>query len=100
MPKHYEQRWLVEDLHKATKTGCQLQARQYKSAHRVEALAGITSVLAVRLLALRQVSRSAPQTPAAQVVMRAWLRMLERLQRRELLIIRNFARNLAALGAS
>ncbi|MFO0885065.1 MAG: transposase [Pirellulales bacterium] len=46
----YEQRWLIEELHKAMKTGCQLEDRQYESAHSLEGVAGITSVLAVRLL--------------------------------------------------
>ncbi|MFO0882817.1 MAG: hypothetical protein U0894_01280 [Pirellulales bacterium] len=27
----YEQRWLIEELHKAMKTGCQLEDRQYES---------------------------------------------------------------------
>jgi hypothetical protein len=96
--EYYEQRWLVEELHKAMKTGCQLEARQYESAQSLEALAGITSVLAVRLLALRQLARSAPETPAALVVPRAWLQLLETLRKRTLPTVRDFARNLAALG--
>lgn len=42
----------------------------------------MTSVLAVRLLALKQPARSAPQTPAADAVPREWLRMLETLRQR------------------
>lgn len=94
----YEQRWLIEALHKAMKTGCQLEARQYESAHGLEGVAGITSVLAVRLLALKQLARSAPQTPAADVVPCAWLQMLEILRQRPLPTVRDFIRHLAGLG--
>ena len=96
--KIYEQRWLIEELHKAMKTGCQLEDRQYESAHCLEGVAGITSVLAVRLLALKQLARSAPQTPAADAVPREWLRMLETLRKRPLPTIRDFVRHLAGLG--
>ncbi len=96
--KIYEQRWLIEELHKAMKTGCQLEDRQYESAHCLEGVAGITSVLAVRLLALKQLARSAPQTPAADVVPKEWLRMLEILRKRPLPTVRDFIRHLAGLG--
>ncbi|MFO0886348.1 MAG: IS4 family transposase [Pirellulales bacterium] len=94
----YEQRWLIEELHKAMKTGCQLEDRQYESAHSLEGVAGITSVLAVRLLALKQLARSAPDTPASNVVPHEWLRMLETLRKRPLPTVRDFVRHLAGLG--
>lgn len=80
------------------KTGCQLEDRQYESAHSLEGVAGITSVLAVRLLALKQLARSAPDTPAANVVPHEWLRMLETLRKRPLPTVRDFVRHLAGLG--
>lgn len=94
----YEQRWLIEELHKAMKTGCQLEDRQYESSHCLEGVAGMTSVLAVRLLALKQLARAAPETPAAYVVPREWLRMLEILRKRPLPTVRDFIRHLAGLG--
>jgi hypothetical protein len=94
----HEHRRLVEAWHKAMKTGCQLEARQYESAHGLEAHAGMTGILAVRLLALRQPARSAPETPASQVVPQAWPRMLETLRKRKLPTVRDLARNLAASG--
>lgn len=94
----YEQRWLIEELHKAMKTGCQLEDRQYESSHCLEGVAGMTSVLAVRLLALKQLARAAPETPAANVVPREWLRMLETLRKRSLPTVRDFIRHLAGLG--
>ena len=58
----------------------------------------MTSVLAVRLLALKQLARAAPETPAAKVVPREWLRMLETLRKRPLPTVRDFIRHLAGLG--
>lgn len=94
----YEQRWVIEELHKAIKTGCQLETRQYESAHCLEGVAGIVSVLAVRLLMLKQLARSFPTTPASDAVPQEWLRTLELLRQRPLPTLRDFMRNLAALG--
>ena len=66
--EHYERRWLIEEFHKAIKTGCRLEARQFMKAHRLEAVASFTCVLAVRLLQLKTVATTSPDLPAAQVV--------------------------------
>ena len=94
----YEKRWLVEELHKAIKTGCQLETRQYETSQALEALAGMTSILAVRLLMMKQIARAAPETPAIQVIPKEWIRILELLRKRTLPTVRDFIRNLAALG--
>jgi hypothetical protein len=47
--EYYEKRPLVEEFHKALKTGCRLEARQYETAERLEAITAVLSVLAVRL---------------------------------------------------
>lgn len=95
---YYEQRWLIEEFHKAIKTGCQFESRQYQTSHCLEGLAGMTSVLAVRLLMMKQLAKTAPDTPAKHVIPKEWLRVLEILRRRELPTVRDFIRNLAALG--
>lgn len=95
----YERRWLVEEVHKALKTGCRLEQRQYAEAHRLEAVAGLTSVLAVRLVQLKTLARAEPDLPAEQVVPRAWLTMLRALRKRpQISTLRDFFRHLAGLG--
>lgn len=96
--KYYEKRWLIEEFHKAIKTGCQLEARQYMQAHRLEAVAGITCVLAVRLLQLKTIATSDPDLPAARIVPKIWLKMLSALRKRKLVTVRDFFRHLAGLG--
>jgi hypothetical protein len=98
---HYEKRWLIEEFHKALKTGCRLEGRQYEAAHRLEAITGILSVLAVRLLQLKTVARNEPQRPAAEVVPRRWITMLQRLRKtppKRTWTVRDFYRELAKLG--
>ena len=96
---YYERRWLIEEFHKALKTGCRLEQRQYAAAHRLEAVAGLTSVLAVRLVQLKTLARAQPDLPAEQVVPRQWLLMLRALrQRPQIQTLRDFFHHLAGLG--
>ncbi len=99
---YYEMRWLVEEFHKALKTGCRTESRQLKSAGRLEALVGLTSVVAIRLLQLKSLARTAPDTPAQRVVPRVWLQMLKlarkRLNRVHDLTVGQFYREVAKLG--
>ena len=94
----YERRWLIEEFHKAIKTGCRLEARQFMEAHRLEAVAAFTSVLAVRLLQLKTVATTSPDLPAERVVPTIWLKMLSALRKRKLITVRDFFRHLAGLG--
>ena len=64
----YRLRWVVEEYHKALKTGCAMEQRQLQSAQGLLALLGFLALVAVRLLQLRAVARIAPDTPAKQVV--------------------------------
>lgn len=96
--EYYERRWLIEELHKAMKTGCRLEARQYLRAARLEAIAGMISVLAVRLLQLKCVARAEPDRAARQIVPKAWLEMLQALRKRSIKTVGEFFRHLAGLG--
>jgi hypothetical protein len=101
MLEHYEKRWLIEEFHKALKTGCRLEERQYETAKRLEAITGVLSVVAVRLLQLKAIARDEPQRPAKQVVPMRWIRMLESLRKRPPKApwtVRDFYRELAKLG--
>jgi hypothetical protein len=99
--EHYEKRWLIEEFHKALKTGCRLEERQYETAHRLEAITGILSILAVRLLQLKTVARKEPNRLASEVVPEQWIMMLQRLRRhgpKRSWSVRDFYRELAKLG--
>lgn len=101
MLEHYEKRWLIEEFHKALKSGCRLEERQYETAKRLEAVTGVLSVVAVRLLQLKTLARNDPQRPASQVVPHRWIQMLQSLRKRPPKApwtVRDFYRELAKLG--
>ncbi len=95
---YYEQRPTVEDFHKSLKFGCRVEERQYETSHRLEAITALLSVTAVRLLQLRSVARTAPETPAEEVVPRHWVTVLSSLRHRDVTTVRDFYRQLAGLG--
>lgn len=96
---YYEKRWLIEEFHKALKTGCRLESRQYSTSARLEALTGLLSVVAVRLLQLKGIARTEPQRPAAGVVPDIWLKAMRALQRLPAACTLGvFYRHLARLG--
>lgn len=100
--EYYECRWLIEEYHKALKTGCTVERRLLRGSDRLEAMVGLMSVVAMRLLQLKTVSRGAPDTPARKLVPSLWLEMLKatrrNLRRVHDLTIYQFYRELAKLG--
>jgi len=75
-----------------------LESRLYETAARLEAVAGMLSVLAVRLLQMKSVARRQPELPAEHVVPKSWLDMLRAIRRRPIHTVRDFFRHLAGLG--
>lgn len=61
---YYECRWLVEEFHKAWKTGCTIEQRRLQAPASLERLAVITAHVAVRLLQLRCLTHEDPALPA------------------------------------
>jgi hypothetical protein len=96
--EYYECRWLIEEFHKCIKTGCRLESHLLTTARRLEALAGMLSVLAVRLLQLKSIARKQPELPAERVAPQAWLTMLRSLRQHSIRTVRDFVRHLAGLG--
>jgi hypothetical protein len=98
---YYEKRWLVEEYFKALKSGCQVTQRQLKTKGRLEALVGLLSVVAVRLLQLKAHARSEPGRPAAEVVPMRYVNLLKLargIKRTTSLTAGRFYRELAKLG--
>ena len=56
----YARRWLVEEYHKALKTGAHIQESQLETRRRVEALLGILALVAIRLLQSKLLARCRP----------------------------------------
>jgi len=97
----YEERWLIEELFKALKTGCRMEARQLHSAGGLEALCGVLCVTACRLLQMKRVAMAHPDRPAEEVVpplLVAMLRVAMGSQKRHVKTAYGFYHTLARLG--
>jgi hypothetical protein len=66
----YECRWVIEEYHKAQKTGCAVEEMQFTSAQALQPMIALLSVVAVTLLNLREASRrpDAHERPATDLV--------------------------------
>ena len=101
---YYEKRWLIEEWHKALKTGCRVECRQLKSKKGLERITGLLSVVAVRLLQLKSAARVNPDRLASQVVPFSWIQMLVAARKRlkdvtaKTMTVGQFYRELAKLG--
>jgi len=100
--EYYERRWLIEEYHKALKTGCRVECRQLKSKEGLEKITAMLSVVAVRLLQLKSAARTNPARPARHVVPLRWIKMLLAVRKRSKLTVAmsigEFYRELAKLG--
>jgi hypothetical protein len=65
---YYGLRWLIEEYHKCLKSGCKVEERQLESAERLGPLIGMLSVVAVRLLQLKNDARVHPDKLASECV--------------------------------
>jgi hypothetical protein len=76
----YKCRWIVEEFHKAQKTGCGVEDLQFTTSQALEPMIALLSVVAVSLLNLREASRQpdAEQRRATDLVAECYVRVLSR----------------------
>jgi hypothetical protein len=74
----YECRWVIEEYHKAQKTGCDIERMQFTAASRLEPMIALQSIVALTLLNLRDLSRQpeAQTTAANEVVAQEYVDVL------------------------
>ena len=97
--RQYTSRWLIEDFHKALKTGLGAEKLQLQTAARLFAAVALLSVVALALVDLREKSRLEPDAPAESAGLTPTeLRVLRHQRRRPLTTVREVYLALAALG--
>jgi hypothetical protein len=106
--RYYALRWRIEEFHRVEKEGCAVEAAQFDDAADLTRLASIKSVIAVRLLQLRDAAHDALREPAAndtparlaQIVPAAWIAVVARLAKVEAatLTVSQFYRRVAMRG--
>lgn len=87
---YYEQRWRVEDYHKAWKaTGCRVEHQRLQDPANLERMAVILAFVAVRLLQLKETSETHSDWPCTAIFSDSawkclWLKLLKDGEPREL----------------
>jgi hypothetical protein len=99
----YERRWIVEEYHKAQKTGCQIEDMQFTSTARLEPAIALLSVVSATLLNLRDASRreDAKTRRATTILAQDYVEMMSLWRYREVrtnLTVHDFFYALARLG--
>jgi hypothetical protein len=99
----YECRWMVEEYHKAKKTGCGIEDLQFTTQERLQPMIALLSVVALTLLNLRDASRhpDAAMRPATEVVAADYVEVLNAWRNQRVdanLSIQEFFYALARLG--
>ena len=99
----YECRWVVEEYHKAMKTGCQIEDLQFADESRLEPMIALLSVVALTLLNLRDASRRADArtTPASTLIAQEYVDSLSLWRHGEVRVkwsVHDFFLALARLG--
>lgn len=99
----YECRWIVEEYHKAMKTGCDIEELQFTTEDRLQPMIALLSVVALTLLHLRDVSRrpDAQTRPATEVVSADYVEVLNAWRHKRVeanLTVHEFFYALARLG--
>lgn len=99
----YQVRWVIEEYHKAVKTGCGVEMLQLTTEDRLQPAIAVLSVVATHLLALRDAGRRADAAtrPATAMFAASWVRLLSRWRYREVrpdLSVQEFFLALARLG--
>jgi hypothetical protein len=76
----YEKRPIIEELHKAMKTGCRIEDMQFTTIQRLEPAIAVLSAVATTLLRLRDAARApdGETRPATEVVAAEYVEVLTR----------------------
>ncbi len=74
----YEHRWVIEEYHKAIKTGCSIEKMQFTSEDRLHPAIALISVVALTLLTLRDAGRApdAKKRKATEVISEDYVAIL------------------------
>lgn len=74
----YECRWIIEEFHKAKKTGCGIENPQFVTEARLQPVIALISIVALTLLSLRDASRraDAKKRPATDLLSKDYVEVL------------------------
>ena len=98
--KWYKCRWIIEEYHKAIKSGCKVEEKQLKTGERLENFLGIANIVALRIMKLRDYARNTPLISAKEVIEPLKVEILIRYNdiKKEDITIYEYYREVAKIG--
>ena len=97
--QQYSSRWIIEDFHKALKSGCGAERLQLKTGHGLIAAVALMSVVASRVIQLKEGSRANPEgKPETSGLSKFELEILGKYTNRSLNTIYDVALAVGRLG--
>ena len=99
--EYYEHRWMIEEYNRVAKSGCIIEEHALRTSDRLEAIVGLTSIIAVRLFQMKLIGRNQPEAKASTHVPSTWLKGLKLIRpkiRLTEMTVYEFFRQLAKLG--
>lgn len=97
--KYYALRWTIEDYHKILKSGLNAEDLQLETAHRLFAAIATMSIVALRLLDLRESLRINPDNPAVNSGFSEFeIKVLEKYLKRSIKTVKCVALAIGKLG--
>lgn len=97
--QYYALRWIIEDYHKTLKTGLRAENLQFETASAIFATIAIMSIVATRLVELRERLRLNPEAPAEESgFTELELKVLRMYLKREIKTVRDVGLAIGRLG--
>ena len=96
--QYYTRRWVIEEVHLVLKSGLRAEQLQCEDAGTLKNTLALFYVVAWRVVYLRDLARSRPDAPAAQVVTATEHAVLEAVEAKALPTVRDVVRAIAHLG--
>lgn len=98
----YSHRWIIEEFHKAQKTGCGIEKLQFTSTERLEPMIALLSVVSVEMVRLRDAARNeeTADRPAQEYVPALYVTVLSAWRWSQIreMTVKEFYMALARLG--
>lgn len=95
----YSARWIIEDYHKALKSGMKIEELQLDTQHSLFAAISIMAVVALRLVELREIIRLRSSAPSLEVGLdEIELLVLEKISKKKLKTVKEVGLAIGRLG--
>lgn len=95
----YSSRWIIEDYHKALKSGMKIEELQLDTEHSLFAAISLMAIVALRLVELREIIRLKSSEPSSELGLdEIELLILEKISKKKLKTVKDVGKAIGRLG--